>query len=110
MPGERQLPPFLFCGEMSDTSRQTLHAQMQEKRLFVTGIPATRHASMLAVLALQRLHEGKEDDPLLLEPLYLRRPSITTSTRKQPLVRWSVRSTVVRSRVQTEREEGALRH
>jgi hypothetical protein len=35
---------------------------------------------------LQRVHEGHVDDPLTLEPLYLRRPSITKSTRKQPLL------------------------
>lgn len=108
VPGERQLPPFLFCGELSDTSRQTLHAQMRETGLFVTGIAATRHASTLAALALQRLHEGKGDDPLLLEPLYLRRPSITTSTRKQPLL--GGLSDQPGGKSTTEREEGALRH
>jgi len=108
VPGERQLPPFLFCGELSDTLRQTLHAQMRETGLFVTGIAATRHASTLALLALQRLHEGEGDDPLLLEPLYLRRPSITTSTRKQPLL--GGLSDQPGGKSTTEREEGALRH
>src|SRR5215469_4891476 len=55
VPGERQLPPFLFCGELSNTSRQALLAQMHEKGLFVPGIAATRHASTLAVLAMQQL-------------------------------------------------------
>ncbi len=105
IPGERQLPPFLFCGEMSAATRQALQAQMQEKSLFVDSIQAIRHASVLAMLALQRLHEGHKDDPLLLEPLYLRRPSITTSTRKQPLL-----GGMGTSQVKTEREEGALRH
>jgi len=44
-------------------------------------------------------------DPLLLEPFYLRHPSITTSTRKQPLL--GGRTTDQNT---TEREEGALRH
>jgi tRNA threonylcarbamoyladenosine biosynthesis protein TsaB len=86
VPGERKLPSFLFCGEISAASRQALHTQMQEKCIFVNSVLAARHASVLAMLALQRLHNGQEDDPLLLEPLYLRRPSITTSTRKQPLL------------------------
>ncbi len=80
-PGERQLPPFLFW---------------------------IRHASLLAQLALQRLYEGRVDDPMLLEPLYLRRPSITTSTRKQPLLGQKLHRSTDAS--QTEREEGALRH
>ena len=109
VPGERSLPPSLFCGEISAASRQVLEAQLQAKSLFVDHVQATRHASQLAVLALRRLREGKQDDPLLLEPLYLRRPSITTSTRKQPLLGGqSQRPTTGQS--QTEREEGALRH
>ena len=86
VPGKRTLPTFLLCGEISAASRQALCAEMQEGCVLIDNVQATRHASVLAMLALQRLHDGKEDDPLSLEPLYLRRPSITTSTRKQPLL------------------------
>ena len=113
VPGERKLPSFLFCGEISAASRQALHAQMQEKSLFVNGVLTTRHASILAMLALQRLHSGKEDDPLLLEPLYLRRPSITTSTRKQPLLGGKSNRLAGHRPTgpsESEREEGAIRH
>ena len=108
VPGERRLPPFLFCGELSVASRQALYAHMQEQSLFVNSIQATRHAATLAILAWQRWRDGEEDDPLLLEPLYLRRPSITTSTRKQPLL--SGLAHQPGGRHKTEREEGALRH
>jgi tRNA threonylcarbamoyladenosine biosynthesis protein TsaB len=111
VPGERQFPPFLFCGEMNTNSRQILRAQMQEKGLesyFIDSIQAARRASVLARLALERLQADAVDDPLVLEPLYLRRPSITTSTRKQPLLgNTSQRNT---GQSKTEREEGALRH
>jgi tRNA threonylcarbamoyladenosine biosynthesis protein TsaB len=113
VPGERELPLFLFCGEISLASRQALFAQMQEKCVFVNGLQATRKASVLAMLALQRLHDGKEDNPMLLEPLYLRRPSITTSTRKQPLLGGISNRPADHSPTgpsKTEREEGALRH
>ena len=113
VPGERKLPSFLFCGEISAASRQALHAQMQDKSLFVNGVLTTRHASILAMLALQRLHSGKEDDPLLLEPLYLRRPSITTSTRKQPLLGGKSNRLAGHRPTgpsESEREEGAIRH
>jgi tRNA threonylcarbamoyladenosine biosynthesis protein TsaB len=108
VPGELQLPPFLFCGELSEASRQVLHAQLPGKSLFVSNLQATRHAFVLAQLALQRLHEGSIDDPMLLEPLYLRRPSITTSTRKQPLLGYKPHLSTDPGK--TEREEGALRH
>ncbi len=108
VPGEPQLPPFLFCGEISAASREALHTHMQEQSLFVPTIASTRHASTLALLALQRLREGNGDDPLLLEPLYIRRPSITTSARKQPLL--GGLSHRPGDQNKTEREEGALRH
>ncbi|QBD82120.1 tRNA (adenosine(37)-N6)-threonylcarbamoyltransferase complex dimerization subunit type 1 TsaB [Ktedonosporobacter rubrisoli] len=102
---EGEVPAFLFCGEISLLSRQALSTSMQGHGLFVGNLEATRSASTLAMLAMQRLNEGQEDDPLLLEPLYLRRPSITTSKRKQPLL-----GTAATGQSQTEREEGALRH
>ena len=105
---EAESPAFLFCGEMSEPSRQALHAALPDQSLFADGLSSARHATTLAILALQRLHEGKEDDPLVLEPLYLRRPSITTSTRKRPLLGDTLQRPADQST--TEREEGALRH
>lgn len=85
-PGEEGYPPFLFCGEISAVSRQALSADLQEQCLFIGKLEASRRASALASLALQRLQDNQVDDPLVLEPLYLRHPSITKSTRKQPLL------------------------
>ena len=108
VPGERELPTVLFCGEISAASRQALHLSMQAKFIVGGPVEAARHASILAILALQRIQHGQEDDPLVLEPLYIRRPSITTSTRKQPLLGGKSHRPAGQS--QTEREEGALRH
>ena len=108
VPGKRQVSPILFCGELSETTRQVISEQMQGESLFIDNLKAIRRASTLAFLAIQRLYEGTIEDPMLLEPLYLRRPSITTSARKQPLL-WHKphRST---DPGEAEREEGALRH
>jgi tRNA threonylcarbamoyladenosine biosynthesis protein TsaB len=113
IPGERELPPFLLCGEINAASRQALHAQLQEQAYFVNPVQAARQASVLAMLALQRFHDGQESNPLQLEPLYVRRPSITTSVRKQPLLDGkSNRPSDQRPTgpSETEREEGAIRH
>ncbi len=108
VPGKRQVSPILFCGELSEGTRQVISEQMQGKSLFIDNVQAIRRASTLALLAIQRLYEGRIEDPILLEPLYLRRPSITKSARKQPLLgQKSNRSSGLN---QTEREEGALRH
>ncbi len=114
-PGERTLLPFLFCGEMLAASRQVLHEHMREGAIFVESVQASRHASVLAMLARQRFQKGEEDNPLLLEPMYLRRPSITTSTRKQPLLGGKANRSVATGQrptgpSETEREEGAIRH
>ena len=101
--------PFIFCGELSEASRQALVTQVQG--IFLNNVQSTRHASVLASLALQRWQEGIMDDPLLLEPLYLRRPSITTSTRKRPLLGAAMQQSAdaVNGVPTTEREEGAVR-
>jgi len=108
VPGKRQVSPILFCGELSETTRQVIYEQMQGKSLFIDNLQATRRASSLALLAIQRLYEGRIEDPMLLEPLYLRRPSITKSARKQPLLGQKPNQSSDLN--QTEREEGALRH
>jgi tRNA threonylcarbamoyladenosine biosynthesis protein TsaB len=80
------IPTVLFCGEISASTHQVLRSSLPEQSLFVRGAQAARGAVSLATIALQRMREGHTDDPLTLEPLYLRRPSITKSTRKQPLL------------------------
>ncbi len=81
-----QFPTILFCGEISASTHQVLRSSLPEQSLFVRGAQAARRAVSLAIIALQQMREGHTDDPLTLEPLYLRRPSITKSTRKQPLL------------------------
>jgi tRNA threonylcarbamoyladenosine biosynthesis protein TsaB len=102
----------LFCGERSVASQQALRAALPEQSLFVDRQASIRHASMLAALGRQRLQAGQYDDPLLLEPLYLRRPSITASSRKQSLLgpAGPGEQTIQQSAVSPEREEGALHH
>ena len=109
VPGERELPPILFCGEMGEASRVALSAQLPEG-VILTPLQSTRHAVTLAALAFHQFHRGIVDDPLLLEPLYLRRPSITTSARKQPLLGSGGRTHRSGDPGQTEREEGALQY
>ena len=108
IPGKRQVSPILFCGELSEVTRHVLSEQMQGKSLIIDNMYAIRRASTLALLAIQRLYEGRIEDPMVLEPLYLRRPSITKSVRKQPLL--GQKSNQSSDLSQTEREEGALRH
>ncbi|HEY7123860.1 MAG TPA: tRNA (adenosine(37)-N6)-threonylcarbamoyltransferase complex dimerization subunit type 1 TsaB [Ktedonobacterales bacterium] len=73
--------PTLFCGEISSQIQQTLAEQLGALAVFVPRLASTRRAGLLAELATQRLARGEQDDPLTLEPLYLRRPAITVSAK-----------------------------
>lgn len=109
--GEARTLPCLFCGEISERSRQDLTTHMSAPAFFAPALWSVRRASTLAALARPRLAENLLDDPLLLEPLYLRRPSITTSARKQPLLgKKTISTDQPNNQDSTEREEGALRH
>ncbi len=70
------------CGEMSPETRATL-AQALGSRFQVTSALDERRAGWLAELALARSAAQRYDDLMALEPLYLRRPAITTSTRRR---------------------------
>src|SRR5262249_26037773 len=93
----------LFCGEIGQNTYQALYSALPQQSLFVRGAQAARRAASLAAIALRQMHEGHIDDPLALEPLYLRRPSITKSARKQPLLSDTALHT-------GEREDSALLH
>ncbi|HEY4387057.1 MAG TPA: tRNA (adenosine(37)-N6)-threonylcarbamoyltransferase complex dimerization subunit type 1 TsaB [Ktedonobacteraceae bacterium] len=108
LPANSKQPLWLFTGETSEASRLALAALFPEQCLFTAPARSVRQASVLATLGLQRLRAGEQDDPLLLEPFYLRRPSITKSTRKQPL--FASASRPLSGEHDTERGEGALRH
>lgn len=73
--------PTLFCGEIPAQIQQTLAERLGALALFVPGLASARRAGVLAELAAQRLARGERDDPLTLEPLYLRRPAITVSAK-----------------------------
>ena len=103
--------PYLFCGEISVSSRQALLAHMPQQAFVGQTIQAVRRASVLASLAQQRLAEQRVDDPLLLEPLYIRRPSITSSKRKQALLGGKAsQANQLNHQPQRERGSGALHH
>lgn len=71
-----------FCGELASETRATL-AETFAGRFRCASALEARRASWLAELALARVAHQRYDDPIALEPLYLRRPAITTSTRRR---------------------------
>jgi len=78
--GEAAGPSVLLCGEWRDATRLALHEALGERARFAPVL-GDRRASWLAQLALARAARGTPADTADLEPLYLRRPAITTSTK-----------------------------
>jgi tRNA threonylcarbamoyladenosine biosynthesis protein TsaB len=77
---EQQEQPVFFCGEWSPATQAALAAGLGTRARFAAAVGG-RRASWLAELALQQAQRGEVSDALSLEPLYLRRPAITKSTK-----------------------------
>lgn len=75
----------LFCGEipadMVTEIRQGLH-----RRAIVSQTSPQFRAGSLAILGWQKLNKGEQDDPVFLQPLYLRPPHITKPRQKTPFL------------------------
>ena len=67
----------IFCGELTPGMAQELKTRLGE-RAVLAGAASVRRAGYLAELGWQRLERGERDDPATLQPLYLRRPSVTS--------------------------------
>jgi tRNA threonylcarbamoyl adenosine modification protein YeaZ len=65
----------LFCGELQGIEAQI--ADLLPGARLATAATCIRHAAALAELGWSRYVAGSRDNPLALEPLYLREPSIT---------------------------------
>lgn len=76
--------PTILCADLAAEAKRKLAEALGPHALFAPALLATRRAGALAELAAQRLERGERDDPLTLEPLYLRRPAITVSTKQRP--------------------------
>jgi tRNA threonylcarbamoyladenosine biosynthesis protein TsaB len=74
--------PIVVCGEYSAAHGDALVTALgQERLIHVNPVDAPDRAVGIGRRALLRLVAGERDDPLALEPTYVRRPNITTSTR-----------------------------
>jgi tRNA threonylcarbamoyladenosine biosynthesis protein TsaB len=76
----RVTQPVVFCGEWRDETRAALQQALGATARFTARL-STRRGGWLVELAQARAAAGRQDDSAALEPLYLRRPAITTSAR-----------------------------
>lgn len=74
--------PAVFTGEWRDATHDALLEALGDRARFTSSL-ASRRGAWLAELGAMRARRGAADDPQTLEPLYLRRPAITSSKRSQ---------------------------
>ena len=74
--------PTLFCGEFVAVVAPQLREQLGSKAVIPSPLTGLRRASFLAELGLEELKAGREDNLATLQPLYLRRPSITKAKHR----------------------------
>jgi tRNA threonylcarbamoyladenosine biosynthesis protein TsaB len=72
---------IMLCGEYAAAHGAALVTALGATRLNIREGSEAERAIGLGRLALLRLVAGERDDPLALEPTYVRRPNITTSAR-----------------------------
>ncbi|HXZ95021.1 MAG TPA: tRNA (adenosine(37)-N6)-threonylcarbamoyltransferase complex dimerization subunit type 1 TsaB, partial [Dehalococcoidia bacterium] len=75
----------LFCGEIPADTIKELQQNLGRQALISQGNSVYR-ASSLAILGWRKLSRGERDDPVTLQPLYLRPPHITKPREKTPLL------------------------
>ena len=66
----------IFCGRFSPDTAQQIERELGQQAIVTRE--ALRRAGFLAQLGWRRLEAGDHDHPTTLQPLYLRRPAITT--------------------------------
>ncbi len=67
----------VFCGEFVPFIAAKLTEQLEQRAIILPPAAMLRRAGFLAELGLKRLNAGDYDNPVTLQPLYLRRPVIT---------------------------------
>ena len=67
----------LFCGEIPSSVAAQLQQELGKQALIPEVTARLRRASYLATLGWRRWQKGNYDNPVTLQPLYLRQPPIT---------------------------------
>jgi tRNA threonylcarbamoyl adenosine modification protein YeaZ len=75
----------LFCGEIPADIANEIQQSLGRQAIISQSNSLSR-ASSLAILGWRKLSKGERDDPVTLQPLYLRPPHITKPKDKTPFL------------------------
>ena len=76
----------LFCGEIPPDIIKQIQQNLGKQAIISQSNNSPPRAYSLALLGWQKLSRGEQDDPVTLQPLYLRPPHITKPKDKTPLL------------------------
>lgn len=71
----------IFCGPMTAEMEEELRERLRGRGLVPTGVGRASRVVAMGEIGIRKIGRGEADDPVTLQPLYIRRPSITKSTR-----------------------------
>ena len=72
----------IFCGEYVPNVAPQIKDMLKEKAVIPSATTGLRRGGFLTELGLKRLESGDNDEPAILQPVYLRRPSITRAKHR----------------------------
>ena len=73
--------PTIFCGPMTQEIEEELSNRLDSRALIPQVVSRASRAVWMGEIGIRKIAKGETDDPVTLQPLYLRRPSISKSTR-----------------------------
>ena len=73
--------PTIFCGPVTQEIEAELKDRLGGRALIPQGMARASRAVCMGEIGIEKIAKGEVDDPVTLQPFYLRRPSISKSTR-----------------------------
>ena len=73
--------PTIFCGAITQEIEAELKDRLGGRALIPQGMARASRAVCMGEIGIGKIAKGEVDDPVTLQPFYLRRPSISKSTR-----------------------------
>ena len=73
--------PSIFCGAISQEIETELRDRLGGRALIPRAVSRASRVVCMGEIGIGKIAKGEVDDPVTLQPFYLRRPSISKSTR-----------------------------
>lgn len=71
----------IFCGPITEDMELEIRERLGDRGLAPRGVGHASRVVPMGQIGIRRIRKGESDDPVTLQPLYMRRPSISRPTR-----------------------------